>query len=126
MSLTKQKHEQAQESGARGEFADEGGRGVGELIGAPGSPRQRGGLGKGHVSGLSLQSDDGFGASTRFHDHRVVSLYPTRILSISVATGDSYFAFDAFDILPRLLKCASLPSSNTLVAVYLVLEDWMC
>ena len=40
MSLTKQKHEQAQESGARGQFADEGGRGVGELVGPPGAPRQ--------------------------------------------------------------------------------------
>ena len=114
MSLTKQKHEQAQESGARGQFADEGRRVVAELVGPPVAPRQRGGLGKGHASRLSLQSDDGFGASTRLHDHPIVSLYPTRILSISVATGD-YFAFDAFDILPRLLKCASLPSSNTLV-----------
>ena len=56
MSLTKQKHEQAQESGARGQFADEGGRVVGELVGPPGAPRQRWGLWKGHVSGLSLSN----------------------------------------------------------------------
>ena len=72
MSLTKQKHEQAQESGARGEFADEGGRGVGELVGPPGAPRQRGGLWKGHASRLSLQSSDGFGASTKLHGLLIV------------------------------------------------------
>ena len=72
MSLTQQKHEQAQESGARGQFADEGGRVVGEFVGPPGAPRQRGGLGKGHASGLSLQSDDGFGSSTKLHGLLIV------------------------------------------------------
>ena len=66
------------------------------------------------MMGLVPQPD--FMIIQSYHFIRLVSYrFPLRL---------DYFAFDAFDILPRLLKCASLPS--TLVTVYVVLEDWIC